>query len=53
MLLGLIEQVRPDVGEIAMERPTAPANPFRALAVIVDVEPAPVDVTEDGFALRV
>lgn len=53
MLLGLIEQVRPEVGETVMERPMAPANPFSALAVIVDVEPAPVEVTEDGFALRV
>ena len=53
MLGGLIEQVRPEVGEIVMERPMVPANPFRAFAVIVDVEPAPVEVTEVGFALRV
>ena len=51
-LVGLRLHVRPADGDTVADRATVPANPLSPLAVIVDVELPPVEVTDVGFAPR-
>jgi hypothetical protein len=52
-LVGDRVHVRPVAGETVSDRPTVPANPFRAVTVIVDVPAVPtVVVTVVGLAAK-